>query len=50
MDLGFLTQVGEKRFSLEINLSDMQFLGGGNKNQAAAGVGVGSEDMDDLPF
>ncbi len=41
------TQGGEKRISMDINLSDVQFLGGGNKGQAPAGVGAA--DADDLP-
>lgn len=57
------TQAGETRFSLDVTCQEIQFLGGGQGQGAAAGeaagaasaedrepVGAGQEDVDDLPF
>ena len=45
-----MTQVGGKRFSMEINLTDVQFLGCGSKEPEAVPVGAEVDDVDDLPF
>lgn len=39
---------GQTRFSMEINLTDIQFLGTKDREPVAAGVGPGPPD--DLPF
>jgi len=51
------TQSGEKRFSLDVSCSEIQFLGGGQgQGQQGQGQGEGGQelaagqDLDDLPF
>ena len=36
---------GQQRFSMEINLTDVQFLGGGNREQDAAPVGAADQGL-----
>lgn len=40
---------GQMRFSMEVNLTDVQFLGSGNREPVAAGAST-VETNDDLPF
>ena len=42
------TQAGEKRFSLDVNLTDVQFLGRSNRDQEPAYAGMPAHDVDHL--